>query len=93
MRRQSRMRSITLGGVAAALTVVATTSASWAFFNDGRHNRGGFVERCSLVGVNPAYHPAIFGNPAVAASYGFYAGPDGNWHVRPDCMRGVNVPY
>jgi hypothetical protein len=86
------MKSIAVGAITAALTVVATTSASWAFFNGGRH-RGGFVERCSLDGVNPAYHPGIFADPGVAASYGFYRGRDGNWRVRPDCERGVNVPY
>jgi len=30
---------------------------------------------------NPAYHPGIFGNPAVAKSYGFVQSTDGTWHV------------
>jgi hypothetical protein len=36
----------------------------------------------SLDGVNPAYHPHIFGNPAVAKAYGFVQSPDHTWHVR-----------
>jgi hypothetical protein len=41
----------------------------------------------SLDGVNPVYHPRIFGNPAVARSYGFVRSRDGAWYVRPDCRR------
>jgi hypothetical protein len=33
----------------------------------------------SLDGVHPAYHPGIFGNPAVARSYGFVTSRDGSW--------------
>jgi hypothetical protein len=68
-----------------ALGVVGTTSAAWSFF-DGRHHRGGFVKPCSLDGVNPAYHPDIFGNPALArAYYGFLQGPNHTWYVEPNC--------
>jgi hypothetical protein len=45
------------------------------------------IVRCSLDGVNPALHPGIFGNPAVAASYGFVRSRDGTWHVQPNCRR------
>jgi hypothetical protein len=45
------------------------------------------VVPCSLSGINPAAHPEIFGNPAVAASYGFVRSRDGTWHVRPNCRR------
>ena len=48
---------------------------------------GGAVTPCSLDGVNPAYHAKIFGNPAVARSYGFVKAPDGSWHVLPNCHR------
>ncbi len=48
-------------------------------------DRGGFVKPCSLDGINPAYHPTIFGNPAVARSYGFVRSRDGAWHVMPNC--------
>jgi hypothetical protein len=47
--------------------------------------RGGFVKPCSLDGVNPAYHPGIFGNRAVARSYGFVQSRDGAWYVIPNC--------
>jgi hypothetical protein len=53
-----------------------------------RGDRGGsVVVRCSLSGVNPADHPEIFGNPAVARSYGFVRSRDGTWHVEPNCHR------
>jgi len=38
----------------------------------------------SLDGVNPAYHPDIFGNAATAYAYGFVQSPNGTWHVRSD---------
>jgi hypothetical protein len=54
--------------------------------NSGRE-RGGLVQPCSLVGVNPAAHPEIFGNRAVAKSYGFVQSRDGVWHVQGNCLR------
>jgi hypothetical protein len=55
---------------------------------DTRGERGGSVVPCSLSGVNPAFHPEIFGNPAVAArEYGFIKSRDGTWHVEPNCHR------
>jgi hypothetical protein len=71
--------------IAAALAVLGTSSAAWSYF-DGRYYRGGFVKPCSLDGVNPAYHPYIFGNPALArAVYGFVQARDGSWQVMPNC--------
>lgn len=67
-------------GVAGALGFVSTVSA-FATEHGNRGYQGGFVVPGSLVGVNPAYHPEIFGNPAVAASYGFVRSRDGTWHV------------
>jgi hypothetical protein len=53
-----------------------------------RGERGGSVRPCSLDGVNPAHHPEIFGDPAVAArEYGFVKSRDGTWHVEPNCHR------
>jgi hypothetical protein len=52
-----------------------------------RPHEGGAVVPCSLDGVNPAQHPEIFGNPAIAASFGFVRSADGTWHVRPGCRR------
>jgi hypothetical protein len=55
---------------------------------DKRGERGGTVVPCSLSGVNPALHPEIFGNPAVAArDYGFVKSRDGTWQVVPNCHR------
>ncbi len=71
-----------------ALGVLGTASAAWAQYNYNR--KGGFVIPCSLVGVNPVYHPWIFGNPAVAREYGFVQSRDGSWHVEKNCVRG---PY
>ena len=77
------------------LIVVAITSAfgvlaassGMASEHSGRGRERGFVLPCSLDGVNPAYHPEIFGNAAAAASYGFVRAPDGRWHVSPGCRR------
>jgi hypothetical protein len=70
---------------------IALTSLRPAFASkdiiDNRDRPGGAVVPCSLVGVNPAYHPEIFGNPAVAAAYGFVRSADGAWRVGPTCRR------
>jgi|HubBroStandDraft_4_1064222.scaffolds.fasta_scaffold904327_1 hypothetical protein len=77
--------------VAITLGVLGTASAALAGGNndDGAHE-GGFVIRCSLDGVNPVYHPDIFGNPAVAREYGFVKSRNGGWQVEKICARG---PY
>lgn len=67
-----------------ALAVLGGTSAAWSFF-DVRHDRGGYVLPCNLDGVNPVHHPSIFGNPAMARSFGFIQARDGSWHVIPGC--------
>jgi hypothetical protein len=55
---------------------------------DTRGERGGSVRPCSLDGVNPAHHPEIFDNPAVAArEYGFVKSRDGAWQVGPNYHR------
>ena len=69
--------------LAAALGVLGVASAA-ASDNSGRGTRGGFVVPGSLDGVNPAYHPDIFGNAATAYAYGFVQSPNGVWHVRND---------
>jgi hypothetical protein len=66
-----------------ALGVVPASANDMSFDKD----RGGSVQRCSLGGINPAYHPEIFGNPAVAASYGFVRSQDGTWQVASNCRR------
>jgi hypothetical protein len=73
--------------LATALGALAVTSAVASDSNSTRGNRGGYVVPGSLDGVNPAYHPDIFGNPAAAAAYGFVQSRDGIWHVRGDWRR------
>ena len=71
-----------------ALSVLGATSAALAERERGdRPDNRGFVMPCSLDGVNPAYRPEIFGNPAAARSYGFVQSRDGTWHVAPGCRR------
>ena len=74
--------------LAAALGVLGVASAAASEHGD-RGTRGGFVMPGSLDGVNPAYHPDIFGNPAVASEYGFVQSRDGAWHVRFDSRNDV----
>jgi hypothetical protein len=71
--------------VALAITAVGVLStASVALAKGGRHTSGN-VRPCSLDGVNPVYHPQIFGNVVVAREFGFVRGPDSAWHVIPNC--------
>jgi len=75
--------------VSTAFGIVAVTSTASGRDDDTdkRGEKGGAVMPCSLDGVNPAHHPEIFGNPAVAKSYGFVRLRDGTWHVEPNCRR------
>jgi hypothetical protein len=81
------MSSKTKIALAAAL-ILGTASATMAG-QDDRNDRGGFVVPCSLVGVNPVYHPRIFGDPVVAREYGFVKSRDGGWQVERSCARGL----
>jgi hypothetical protein len=65
--------------IAIGLGVLGPTSTAWAQYD--YEYQGGYVRPCSLDGVNPAYHPEIFGNPAVAREFGFIQSPDGTWHA------------
>jgi hypothetical protein len=80
-----RQKSIFVAfGIAIAAGFVSAASATDRD-DDRTGERGGSVVRCSLDGVNPAVHPKIFGNVAVARSYGFVKAPDGSWHVMANC--------
>jgi hypothetical protein len=80
------MRSRNRLGCAIALAAVLSLTGAPARAQQGNQQQGGSVQPCSLAGVNPADHPAIFGNPEVARTqYGFVKGPDGNWTVIPNC--------
>jgi hypothetical protein len=73
--------------VTVALGVLGTASAAASDRSDRGRDRYGSVVPCSLDGVNPAYHPYIFGNAAAAYAYGFVRSRDGAWQVRPGCHR------
>jgi hypothetical protein len=77
--------------LAAALGVLGVASAAASEHGD-RGTRGGFVMPGSVDGVNPVYHPDIFGNPTVAREYGFVQSRDGVWHVRADWRGGAITP-
>jgi hypothetical protein len=72
----------------AAVLLLSTASAALAGGSRNDGPSGGYVVPGSLDGVNPADHPHIFDNPAVAHSYGFFQSRDGSWHVRPDWRSG-----
>jgi hypothetical protein len=78
----------------AALGALGAAAAVAKDDMDNRGERGGSVVPCSLSGVNPAMHPDIFGDPAVAArQYGFVQSRDGTWHVQDNCStRSLNPP-
>jgi hypothetical protein len=72
--------------VFAAALVLGAASAALAG-SENTEERGGYVMPGSLVGVNPVYHPDIFGNPAVARSYGFVRSADHTWHVQTNWQQ------
>jgi hypothetical protein len=82
-RIMTRSKAFALIGITTALGVLDNDSAA---AKAGRHSSGAVVP-WSLDGINPVYHPAIFGNPAVARSYGFVRGQGGVWRVASDCRR------
>ncbi len=85
----SGKRAFVMLAITAALGVLGAASAVARDDVDKREERGGSVGPCSLAGVNPAHHPEIFGNPAVAArEYGFIKSRDGTWQVQDNCLRG-----
>ena len=72
----------------AALSILGAASTAAGSDRERDRDRRGFVVPCSLDGVNPAYHPYIFSNPAAARSiYGFVQARDGTWSVIPNCHR------
>jgi hypothetical protein len=68
-----------------ALSVLGIASAAASGHEGDHRDRSGSVVPCSLAGVNPVYHPEIFGSAATAAAFGFIRSPDGSWHVGPGC--------
>jgi hypothetical protein len=78
---------VVLAVITAPAVFIGISSAAGSSCRDDPSQCGGFVLPCSLDGVNPAYHPGIFRNPAVARSYGFVRLQDGTWQVVPNCHR------
>jgi hypothetical protein len=71
----------------AVITALGILGAAPAAAGSDR-GREPYVVPCSMDGVNPVYHPRIFGNPAFAkAYYGFVQGRDHTWHVEPNCKK------
>jgi hypothetical protein len=87
MRENSGKKVFVAFAAVAALTLGVVSATAANDRDDRGHERGGFVVPCSLDGVNPAFHPEVFGNAATALSFGFVQGPDRVWRVRPDCRR------
>jgi hypothetical protein len=85
MTRNMRGKMALVALAIMALGAHSSAATAGGFFGD-RHEKGGFVKPCSLDGVNPVYHPDIFGNPAFARTYyGFVQGPDRTWRVMSNC--------
>jgi hypothetical protein len=72
--------------IALALALVLG-GASTALASSDTDPSGGYVLPGSLDGVNPAYHPGIFANPAAARSYGFVKTQNGAWEVAPSVAQ------
>ena len=82
----SRNKALFVVATTIALGILGVTSAVSSDRSGRGHDRS-YVLPCSLVGVNPVYHPEIFGNPAAARSFGFVQGPDRVWRVVSGCRR------
>ena len=85
----TRSKAFAVIGITTALGIPDAASAAASDHNGNQDFPRSYVVPCSLVGVNPVYHPEIFGNAAAAASYGFVRPPDGTWHVQ---CSGVGAP-
>jgi hypothetical protein len=82
-----KMAFVALAVTIALCVLGAVPAAAAGDRSDRGRDRNGAVQPCSLDGVNPAYHPEIFGNAASALSFGFVRSRDGGWQVVPNCHR------
>jgi hypothetical protein len=71
-RRVSMRTKKALLALSTAIVLLGAATAAQAGSRDDDES-GGFVVPGSLVGVNPVYHPGIFGNSDAARAYGFVA--------------------
>jgi hypothetical protein len=86
MIAMNEKKALALLAAVVALSVLGTVSAQ-ALHHSNR--KGGFVIPCSLVGVNPVFHPEVFSDPFLAREeYGFVRSRDGTWQVERNCARG-----
>jgi hypothetical protein len=69
------MFTTTKTALSVAIVLGALGTASAALAGDQTDERGGYVLPGSMDGVNPVYHPGIFGNADAAKAYGFAASP------------------
>jgi len=83
----SRNKGLFVTATTLALGILGTVPAAASDHNGNQDRPRAYVVPCSLDGVNPVYHPEIFGNPAAARSYGFVQGPDHVWRVASGCRR------
>jgi hypothetical protein len=65
---------------AAGLGLLGSANAALAGYDYDATASPSEPRPCSMSGVNPGYHPEIFGNPATARAYGFVQSSDGSWH-------------
>jgi hypothetical protein len=82
-RKQAALAALSLIMLAAS----GGLRTAFAELGNPQDKEPGWVAPCSLVGVNPVFHPEIFGNAATARRYGFVRAKDGTWHVVPNCRR------
>jgi hypothetical protein len=68
------LNKMTKMALAGAL-ILGTASVALASENDGGNETGGYVLPGSMDGVNPAYHPGIFGKTDATKAYGFVVAP------------------
>ena len=80
-------KALVVAAIATALGILGAASAAASDHNGNQNRPRAYVLPCSLDGVNPAYHPEIFGSLAAAASYGFVRSSNVTWQVRPGCRR------
>ena len=83
----SRNKGLFVTATTLALGILGTVPAAASDHNGNQDRPRAYVVPCSLDGVNPVYHPEIFGNPAVAKAYGFVQGLDRVWRVESNCRR------
>jgi hypothetical protein len=76
--------------IALAVAIILGVASAALAGSENTEERGGYVMPGSLVGVNPVYHPDIFGNAATARAYGFVQSANRTWHVRSTLQQRIH---